>query len=179
MEFCNRLLLLWTHDVMACQVASATASLREVLKAGPLCLQRTLDLKKISTTALNSTHPRHGTSFILYLGVVVMPRCSSRARSLPSRTGASAPKDSTSSTSRYIFSSSVSLGGGYSSLASSSMSWSFGCCCYSAGEPFGPRGPPALSQKAPPPVMCLEVRRAVPPEVVAHVEVPANKRADD
>jgi hypothetical protein len=34
-EFCNRLLLLRTHDVMACQVASATASLREVLKAGP------------------------------------------------------------------------------------------------------------------------------------------------
>jgi hypothetical protein len=44
MEFCNRLLLLWTHDVMAYQVASATTSLREALKASPLCLQRTLDL---------------------------------------------------------------------------------------------------------------------------------------
>jgi hypothetical protein len=30
-------LLLRTHDVMACQAASATASLREVLKADPLC----------------------------------------------------------------------------------------------------------------------------------------------
>jgi hypothetical protein len=36
-----------------------------------------------------------GTSLILYRGAVVMPRCSSRARSLPGRTGASAPKDST------------------------------------------------------------------------------------
>jgi hypothetical protein len=51
MEFYNRRLLLRTHDVMACQVASATASLREVLKAGPLCWQRTLDPKKISTMA--------------------------------------------------------------------------------------------------------------------------------
>jgi hypothetical protein len=46
-------------------------------------------------------------------------------------------------------------------------------------ELLGHRGPPALSQKAPPPVMRLEVRRAVPPEVVAHVEVPAEQRADD
>jgi hypothetical protein len=38
-------------------------------------------------------------------------------------------------TSRYIFSPLVSLGGGYSSLALSSTSWSFGCCCSSAGEP--------------------------------------------
>jgi hypothetical protein len=42
---------------MACQAASATASLREVLKAGPLCRQRTLDPKKISAMALNSTRP--------------------------------------------------------------------------------------------------------------------------
>jgi hypothetical protein len=134
MEFYNRVLLLWTHDVMACQAASATTSLREALKAGPLCLQRTLDLKKISMTTLNSTHPGCGTFLILYLGVVVMPRCSSRAQSLPVRTGASAPKDSTPSASRYIFSSSVSLGGGYPSLAMSSMSWSFSCCYSSAGE---------------------------------------------
>jgi hypothetical protein len=79
MEFYNLLLFLRTHDVMAYQVASATASLREVLKAGPLCLQRTLDPKKFSATALNSTRPRRGTSLILYLGAVVMPRCSSRA----------------------------------------------------------------------------------------------------
>jgi hypothetical protein len=78
--------------------------------------------------------PGRGTSLILYLGAVVMPRCSSRARSLPARTGASIPKDSTSSPSQYIFSSSVSLGGGYSSLALSSISWSFGYCCSSAGE---------------------------------------------
>jgi hypothetical protein len=45
-------------------------------------------------------------------------------------------------------------------------------------EPLGPRGPPALSKKAPPPVMHLEVRRAMPPEVVAHVEVPADQRVD-
>jgi hypothetical protein len=50
-------------------------------------------------------------------GAVVMPRCSSRARIQPVRTGASALKDSTSSASWYIFSSSVSLRGEYSSLA--------------------------------------------------------------
>jgi hypothetical protein len=83
MDFYSRLLLLWTHEVVACQVASATASLRDALKAGPLCLWRTLDVRKISVMAMNSTHPRCGTSLILYLGVVVMPRCSSRARSLP------------------------------------------------------------------------------------------------
>jgi hypothetical protein len=55
MEFCNQLLLLWTHDVIACQATSATALLREALKAGPLCLQRTLDPKKIYAMALNST----------------------------------------------------------------------------------------------------------------------------
>jgi hypothetical protein len=79
-------------------------------------------------------HPKRGTSLILYWGAVVMPRCSSRARSLPVRTGASIPKDSTSSASRYIFSSSASLEGVYSSLALSSMSWSFDYCCSSVGE---------------------------------------------
>jgi hypothetical protein len=43
---------------------------------------------------------------------VVMPRCSSRAQSLPVRTGALTSKDSISFASRYIFSSSASLGGG-------------------------------------------------------------------
>jgi hypothetical protein len=119
--------------VMAWQVASATASLREVLKASPLCRQRILDPKKISTMALNSTHPEHGTSLILYQGAVVMPRCSSKARSLPARIGDSDPKDSTSLTSRYIFSSSVSLRGGCSSLVLSSVLWSSDCCS-SAGE---------------------------------------------
>jgi hypothetical protein len=165
---------------MVCQAASATASLREVLKAGPLCLQRTLDPKKISVTALNSTRPGRGNSLILYLGAVVMPKCSSRAQSLPTRTGASAPKDSTSSTSRYIFSSSVSHGGG-------TPRWPHLLCPgplaaaapqQASPEPLGPQGPPALSQKAPPPVMRLEVRRAVPPEVVTHVEVPADQRVD-
>jgi hypothetical protein len=75
----RRLLLLRTHDVMACQAASATASLREVLKAGPLCRQRILDPMKISAIALNSTRPERRTSLILYWGVVVMHRCSSKA----------------------------------------------------------------------------------------------------
>jgi hypothetical protein len=99
-----------------------------------LVSQRTLDLKKISVMALYSTHPRRGTSLILYLGGVVMPRCSSRAQSLRVRTGASTPNNSTSSASQYIFSSSALLGGGYSSLALSSTSWSFSCCCTSIGE---------------------------------------------
>jgi hypothetical protein len=77
---------------------------------------------------LNSTRPERGTSLILYRGAVVMPRCSSKAWSLPARIGDSAPKDSTSLASRYIFSSSVSLGGGCSSLALSYMLWSSGCC---------------------------------------------------
>jgi hypothetical protein len=64
--FCSRLLLLQTHDVMACQAASATTSLREVLKAGPLWRQRILDPKKISAMALNSTRPECGTSSTLY-----------------------------------------------------------------------------------------------------------------
>jgi hypothetical protein len=135
MEFCSRLMLLRTHYVMACQVASATASLLEALKAGPLCLQRTLDPKKISATALNSTRPRRVTSLIRYLGAVVMPRCSSRARSLSARTRALAPKDSTSSASQYIFSSLVLLRGEYSSSALSSTSWYSSWCCSSAGEP--------------------------------------------
>jgi hypothetical protein len=120
---------------MACQVASAASSLHEVLKAGPLCRQRILDPKKISVMALNSAHPECGTPLILYRGAVVMPRCSSKARSLPARIGDSAPKDSTSSASRYNFSGSVSLGGGCSSSVLSSVPWSSGCCS-SAGESY-------------------------------------------
>jgi hypothetical protein len=93
-------------------------------------------MRKIAAMALNSTYTGRGTSLILYLGVVVMPKCSSRAQSLPVGTGASAPKDSTSSASRYIISTSVSLRGGCSSSALSSMSWSSYCCCSSVGEPL-------------------------------------------
>jgi hypothetical protein len=112
---------------------SAIASLHEVLKAGPLCQQRILDPKKISAMALNSTHRERRTSLILYRGAVVMPRCYSKARSLPARIGDSALKDSTSSASRYIFSGSVSLEGGCSSSILSSVPWSSGCCSV-AGE---------------------------------------------
>jgi hypothetical protein len=44
-------------------------------------------------------------------------------------------------------------------------------------EPLGYRGPPALSQKAPLPVMLLAVHQAVTPGVVAHFEVPADQWA--
>jgi hypothetical protein len=135
MEFCSRLLFLRTHEVMDYQAASATTSLHDALKASPLCLQRTVDPRNISTMALNSTCPRCRTSLILYVGVAVKPRCSSRARSLLAGTGASAPKDSTSSASWYIFSSSVSLEGGCSSSALSSMPWFPGCPYCSTGEP--------------------------------------------
>jgi hypothetical protein len=129
----RRLLLLRTHEVIAYQAASATASLREVLKAGPLCRQRILDLKKISMMALNSTRPERGTSFILYRGAVVMPRYSGKAQSLPARIGDSAPNDSTSSASRYNFSGSVSLGESCPSSVLSSVPGSSGCCS-SSGE---------------------------------------------
>jgi hypothetical protein len=79
MEFCNLLLLLRTHKVMAYLAASTTASLRDAVKARPWCLKRTLDLRKISVMVLNSTHLGRRTSLILYLGVVVMPKCTSRA----------------------------------------------------------------------------------------------------
>jgi hypothetical protein len=180
MEFCNRLLLLQIHDVMACQVASATASLREALKAGPLCLQRTLDSKKISMTALNSTHPVCRSSVILYLGAMVMPRCSSRARSLLARTGASALKDSTSSASRSSHPRCRSWEGtlrwpclqrpGPSAIAAPQQA---------SPELLGSQGPPALSPKAPPPVMRIEMCLAVTPGVVAHFDVLADQWADN
>jgi hypothetical protein len=43
-------------------------------------------------------------------------------------------------------------------------------------RPLGSRGPPALSQKAPPPVMRLEVRRAVTLGVVLHFDVPVDQQ---
>jgi hypothetical protein len=165
---------------MACQAASATASPREVLKAGPLCLQRTLDPKKISAMALNSTRPKRGTSLILYRGAVVMPRCSSKARSLPVRIGDSALKDSTSSASRYIFSSSVSLGGGCSL-------WSCLLCHGppvvatpqpASPKPLGSQEPLALSRKVPLLVMPPMVCRAGTLEATAHSEVPADRWVD-
>jgi hypothetical protein len=95
-------------------------------------------------------------------------------------TGASAPKDYTSSASKYIFSFSVSLWGGCSSSALSSTSWFFGCCCSSemSPEPLGSRGPPALSKKGHPHVMHAEAHRVVTPGAVEHSEVPANQWAD-
>jgi hypothetical protein len=159
---------------MACQAASATTSLREVLKAGPLCQQRTRDPKKISATALNSTRPGCGTFLILYLGAVVMPRCSSRARSLPARTGASTrrtpphPHLGTSSHPRCH-------------SAEGTLHWP--CLLHpspsvaaapqqASPEPLGSQGPPTLSQKDPLHVMLLAVRRAVTPRVVAYFKVP-------
>jgi hypothetical protein len=127
MEFCSSSLLPQLQEVMACQAASAITSLIDALKAGPCCLQRTLGSEKISATALNSTRPGRGTPLILYLGVNVMPKCPTRARSLLMGTGASTPKDSLPSASMYSFSPSLSLRGEYSSSSSSSW-WS--CCCY-------------------------------------------------
>jgi hypothetical protein len=68
-----------THEVMACLAASTTASLRDAVKVRPWCPKRTLDLRKISVMVLNSTHLGRRTSLILYLGAVVMPKCTSRA----------------------------------------------------------------------------------------------------
>jgi hypothetical protein len=89
----------------------------------------------------NSTCPRRRTPLILYLGAEVMPRCPSRAQSLPVGIGASAPKDSLSSASLYSFSPSLSLRGEYSLLSSSSLStlWSSSYCCSSAGAPWAAR----------------------------------------
>jgi hypothetical protein len=146
---------------MACQAASATASLREVLKAGPLCQQRILDPKKISAMALNSTRPGRGTSLTLYRGAVVMPKCSSKARSLPTTIRDSAPKDSTSSCLLCHGPPVVAL-----QLASP--------------EPLGSQDPlaPSLSRRVPLLVMPLVVCRARTLEAAARSEVPADQRVD-
>jgi hypothetical protein len=46
-------------------------------------------------------------------------------------------------------------------------------------EPLGSQGPPALSQKAPPHVICAAARWTVTPRAVAHSEVPANQWVDN
>jgi hypothetical protein len=104
---------------------------------------------------------------------VVMPRCTSIARSLPVGTGASAPKDSTSLASLYISSTSVSPRGEYSSSSLSSLLallWSSCCCsCSSTGMPWAP----------PPPMIHVVVHHAVAPMAVAHSEVLADQWVDD
>jgi hypothetical protein len=150
--------------VIACQAASATASPREVLRAGPLCRERILAPKKISAMALNSTRPERGTSLILYRGAVVMPRCSSKAQSLPARIRDSTPKDSTSSASRYNFSGSVSLYWGPLVVALQLAN----------PEQLGSQEPLALSRVVPPLELPLVVRRAGTLEVVACPEVPVD-----
>jgi hypothetical protein len=164
---------------MACQATSATASLREVLKAGPLCRQRILDPKKISAMALNSTRPGCGTSLILYRGAVVMPRCYNKARSLPARIRDSAPKDSTSSASRYIFSGSLLLW---------EVSFHQSCLlCHGplvvaqqlvSPEQLGSQEPLALSRRVPLLVLPLVVCRAGTVEAAARSEVPADRQVD-
>jgi hypothetical protein len=158
---------------MACQAASATASLHEVLKAGPLCRQRILHPKKISAMALNSTRPERGISLILYWGAVVMPRCSSKARSLPARIGDSAPKDSTSSASRYIFSGSVSLG--------EVALHPFCLLCHGplvVAQQLGSQEPLVLSRRVPLLVLPLMICRAGILEATTHSEVPADQWVD-
>jgi hypothetical protein len=74
----------------------------------------------------------------------------------------------------------VSLGGGYSSLPLSYLSWSSAAAPpqQASPEPLDSQGPPALSQKVPPPVMHVEVCHAVTPGTVAHFEVPSDQQAD-
>jgi hypothetical protein len=164
---------------MACQEASATTSPREVLKAGPLCRQRILDPKKISAMALNSTRPERGTSFILYRGAVVMPRCSSKARSLPARIGDSAPKDSTSLASRYNFSGSVSLGGSCPSSVLSSVPGPPVVALRPVNpEQLGSQEPLALSRRVPLLKLSLGVCRAGILEAVGRSGVPADRQVD-
>jgi hypothetical protein len=100
--------------VIACQAAAVIASLIDALNAGLLCLLMTQFPLKISVMALNSTHLGHATQLILYLRAEVMPKCPSKALSLLVGIRASAPKDSISSASLYIFSLSLSLRGEYS-----------------------------------------------------------------
>ena len=166
--------------MITCQAASATASLREVLKAGPLCRQRIRDPKKISAMALNSTRPDRRTSFILYRGAVVMPRCSSKARSLPARIGDSAPKDSTSSASRYNFSGLASLERSCPSSSLSSVRGPPVVALRSANpEQLGSQEPLALSRRVPLLKLPLVVCWAGILEAVAHSGVPADQQADD
>ena len=129
--------------------------------------------------ALNSTRPERGTSFILYRGAVVMPRCSSKAQSLPARIGASAPKDSTSSASQYIFSGSVSLGGGCLHRSCLLCHGSLVVALQLVSpEQLGSQEPLALSRRVPPLVLPLVVCRAGILEAAARSEVPADRWVD-
>jgi hypothetical protein len=130
--------------------------------------------------ALNSTCPGRRTSLILYLGAVVIPWCSSRAQSMPVRTGASARR---TPPHRHLGTSSHPR----CRLGEGTLHWprllrpgpsAAATPQQASPEALGLRGPLALSHKAPPPVMRLKVRQAVPLEVVAHVEVPADQWAD-
>jgi hypothetical protein len=126
-------------------------------------------------------HPPWTRDFlVLVLGAMVMPNCSSRARGLPVGTEALAPKDSISSASQYIFSTSVSLKGGCSSLVFSSMLCPLAIVApqQASLELLGSQEPPALSQKAPPLVMRAKAHQAVIPRGVAHSEVLADQRVD-
>jgi hypothetical protein len=166
---------------MACQAVSATTSLRDALKASLLCLQRTLDLRKISAMTLNSTCLGRGTSLILYMGAVVMPRCSSRARSLPVGTELqqqrTPPRPHLGTSSRSLYrSGEVALHQPHLLCHGSSAA---AAPLQASPEPLGSRGPPALSKKTPPDVMRAEAHWVVTPGAVAHSEVPADQRVDD
>jgi hypothetical protein len=166
---------------MAHQAASATASLREALKAGPLCRQRTLDPKKISMMALNSTYPGRGTSLILYLGVVVVPGVptgpEAYRRGLELRPRRTPPHPH--------------LGTYFCPWCHLGESALRRPCLPRHGPPaaatpqqvspelLGSYGPLALSQKAPRPVIRIGVRRAMTPGAAAQFEVPADQQADN
>jgi hypothetical protein len=77
----------------------------------PWCVQWTLGPEKVSATTLNSTRPGRRTPLIMYLLAEVMPKCPSRARSLPIGIRASALKDSLLSAYLYSFLPSSSLWG--------------------------------------------------------------------
>jgi hypothetical protein len=150
---------------MVCQAASATTLLRDALKAGPLCPQRILGLRKISAMPLNSTRSGRGTSLIMYLGAVVMPKCSSRVQSLPVGTSSHTPCRS----GEVALCQPCPLSHGPPVAAAPQQV---------SPEPLGSQGPPTLSQKVPAPVMHAEARRAVTPRAMAHFEVPADQRVD-
>jgi hypothetical protein len=131
--------------------------------------------------ALNSTRPGRGTSLILYLGAVVMlgapaeiEACQRELELQPRRT-APHPNLGTSSRPRRR-------------SGEGTLRWL--CLLYLgpsaaaapqqvSSEPLGSQEPPALSQKAPLPMMLLAMRRVVTPGVVARFEVPADQWAVD
>jgi hypothetical protein len=130
--------------------------------------------------ALNSNRPGRGTSLIPYLGAVVMLRCSSRARSYrrgpefqPLRTPPQLHLGTSShspcrSREVALHRSCLLRHGSLAAAASQQES----------PEPLGSQGPPDLSQKAPPPLMCAAAHRSVTPGAVAHSEVPVDQWAN-